>query len=94
MKNFKTFERYMIPISMNDDPKLLEFKIPKSDNDWHKFREMSIGASEVAICLGANPYQILPIMIEEKIGRREPRKIMNESMIAGLIAEEGILERW
>lgn len=91
---FEQFSHYLLDKVMNDDPKLLEFKIPKSDNDWHKFREMSIGASEVAICLGANPYQILPIMIEEKIGRREPRKIMNESMIAGLIAEEGILERW
>jgi putative phage-type endonuclease len=94
MKDFARFEKYLLPESMNNDPNLLEYRIPKNIEDWHEFRRFSIGASEVAVVLGQNPYQIFPSMIEEKIGIKETRRSMNESMMSGLLAEEGILKRW
>ena len=94
MKDFTRFEKYLLPLAMNNDPKLLEYRIPKSTEDWHEFRKLSFGASEVATVLGQNPYTVLPIVLEEKIGVRESKRGMNESMLSGLFAEEGILRRW
>jgi len=77
----------------NDNENLLEFKIPKHEEAWYRFRLLGFGASEISVICGVNPYQILPKMLDEKCSF-ERKDILNESMLSGILAESSIVERW
>jgi predicted phage-related endonuclease len=81
-------DNYAVPDReiLNGNPNLIELYIPKSHQDWHEFRKQGIGASEVGVVVGVNMYNLLPKLVEEKVGTKDPYKAMNEAMISGLLA--------
>jgi putative phage-type endonuclease len=89
-------DNYAVPDReiLNGNPNLIELYIPKSHQDWHEFRKQGIGASEVGVVVGVNMYNLLPKLVEEKVGTKDPYKAMNEAMISGLLAEPALLKRW
>lgn len=95
MKTHADFMKYHIQGEVfNNNKNLLEFQIPKSSPDWLEFRKLGFGASEQGTVQGCNDYEILPVLIEKKIGVRTQEKAMNEAMLSGILAESIILERW
>lgn len=95
MKTHADFMKYHIegPV-FNNNKNLLEFQIPKTSPDWLEFRKLGFGASEQGVVQGCNDYEILPVLLEKKIGARTQDKAMNEAMLSGIMAESIILERW
>lgn len=89
-------DNYSVPEHevLNGNPNLIELHIPKHHQDWHEFRKLGLGASEIGVVVGVNHYTLLPKLVEEKVGTRDPYKVMNEAMISGLLAEDAILKRW
>ena len=96
MKTHADFMQYHVPDGQvfNNNKNLLEFQIPKSHVDWMEFRKLGFGASEQGTVQGCNDWEILPTLLEKKIGVRLDHKTMNERMFSGILAESIILERW
>lgn len=96
MKTHADFMQYHVPDGQvfNNNKNLLEFQIPKSNTDWMEFRKLGFGASEQGTVQGCNDWEILPTLLEKKIGVRLDQKTMNERMFSGIMAESIILERW
>jgi len=96
MKTHADFMQYHVPDGQvfNNNKNLLEFQIPKSHKDWMEFRKLGFGASEQGTVQGCNDWEILPALLEKKIGVRLDQKTMNERMLSGIMAESIILERW
>jgi len=96
MKTHADFMQYHVPDGQvfNNNKNLLEFQIPKSHQDWLEFRKLGFGASEQGTVQGCNDWEILPTLLEKKIGVRLEQKAMNERMLSGIMAESIILERW
>lgn len=61
--------------------------------EWHEFRKRGIGSSEISTVVRANDWEILPRWIEKKAGLRVDDPL-NEAMLGGLLAEDGIGIRW
>lgn len=77
----------------SQNPDCIHYNIKTHSPEWYAFRSTGFGASEIGAVCGASDWAILPQIIEQKCGLREDN-VFNESMLAGLLAESGILERW
>jgi predicted phage-related endonuclease len=86
-------ENTIQPLKWRVNPNCLLWPIKTHSKEWHEFRKRGIGSSEISTVVRANDYEILPEWIERKAGMRDD-KPMNEAMLAGLLAEDGILLRW
>lgn len=81
------------PVPWGPNKNCLHWNIKTHTEEWYKFRERGIGSSEISVVTRTNDFEILPRWIERKAGLR-PDVDLNEAMLAGLYAEDGILDRW
>lgn len=75
------------------NPDCLHYNIKTHSEAWHAFRSRGFGASEIGVVTGSSDWMVLPQLIEAKAGLRS-ESILNEAMLAGLLAENGIITRW
>jgi predicted phage-related endonuclease len=75
------------------NPNCLLWPIKTHSPEWHEFRKRGIGSSEISTVVRANDWEILPRWIEKKAGLRGDDPL-NEAMLGGLLAEDGIGIRW
>ena len=78
-------------------------RIKTHSPEWHQFRTVGIpdvydggiGASEIGIILGINPYR--PTLMElyhHKVGSESREPVMNEYMFHGLMLEDYVADLW
>ena len=75
------------------NPNCLIWPIRTHTPEWYEFRQQGIGSSEISTVVRANDWEILPKWIEKKAGLRGDDPL-NEAMLGGLLAEDGIGLRW
>lgn len=76
------------------DKNLKIVRIPFGTDEWYKFRQSGIGASEIGTVLGINKYDTPVRLYHEKIGNIEPKKDDNENTFWGREIEEQISSKW
>lgn len=69
------------------------YNIKTHSPEWYEFRNRGFGASEAGVVTRSSDWDILPKLIERKAGLRQEDPL-NESMLGGLLGEDGILTRW
>lgn len=65
-----------------------------SKDDWLKYRDTGVGASEVGTILGLNPYKASIQLFYEKIGMTNKWNIENMAMFAGTELEAVVANWW
>lgn len=72
--------------------KIVTFPEGQGSDEWHLWRKSGIGASDISIIMGSNPYSTPLKLWEKKCGFREEEPI-NFAMGHG-IANEGLARQW
>lgn len=69
--------------------KIIEFKEGQCGGNWLKWRNLGIGASDIPVIIGSNPYKTPLQLWEEKCGFRAKENI-NAAMAYGIRSEDGV----